>query len=125
MLFLFPLTVILLVLWFITKKRIYGKIVVYFWLSLLGLFVLGTIVRLLTDKKTLEKEDYYGQYIVDRDYFSGRQSDWQYDNYRFEVRETDSIYFYLIDKEKILKTYPFKKLLKSDLVAILKYASFL
>jgi hypothetical protein len=105
MLFLFPLTVILLVLWFITKKRIYGKIVGYFWLSLLGLFVLGTIVRLLTDKKTLEKEDYYGQYIVDRDYFSGRQSDWQYDNYRFEVRENDSIYFYVTDKEKILKTY--------------------
>jgi hypothetical protein len=104
-LFLFPLTVILLVLWLITKKKIYAKIVGYFWLSLFGLFIIGTVFRLVTDKKTLVKEDYHGEYIIDRDYFSGRQSDWQYDHYRFEIRENDSIYFYVTNKEKILKTY--------------------
>ena len=100
-----PLTGILLLAWWGTKNKIYGKIVGYFYLSLFGLFILGTIIRLLTDKKKLEKNDYYGEYIVNRDYFSGSQADWQYDNFRFEIKENDSIYFHVTDKEKILKTY--------------------
>lgn len=104
-LFIFPLTIVLLLIWAITRKRIFVKILGYFWLSLLGLFCLGTIVRLLTDKMELEKSDYYGQYIVNRDYFPGKQADWQYNSFRFEIKENDSIYFNVTDKEKILKTY--------------------
>ena len=100
-----PLTVILLLAWTVTKNKIYGKIVGYFYLSLFGLFILGTIIRLLIDKKELDKNDYYGEYIVNRDYFPGRQSDWQYNNFRFEIKKNDSIYFYVTDKEKILKTF--------------------
>lgn len=100
-----PLTVILLIAWWGTGNKIYGKIVGYFYLGLVGLFILGTIIRLLTDKKELDKKDYYGEYIVNRDYFSGSQADWQYDHFRFEIKDNDSIYFYLTDNEKILKTY--------------------
>ena len=104
-LFIFPLTIVLLLIWAITRKRIFVKILGYFWISLLGLFCLGTIVRLLTDKMELKKSDYYGQYIVNRDYFPGKQADWQYNNFRFEIKENDAIYFHVTDKEKILKTY--------------------
>ncbi len=100
-----PLTGILLLAWWGTKNKIYGKIVGYFWLGLLGLFILGNIIRLLTDKKKLEKKDYYGEYIVDRGFFTGRQADWQYDNFRFAIKDNDSIYFYVTDKEIILKTF--------------------
>ena len=100
-----PLTGILLLAWWGTGNKIFGKIVGYFWLGIFGLFILGTIIRLLTDKKELEKKDYYGEYIVNRDYFPGKQADWQYDNFRFEIKDNDSIYFYVTDKEKILKTY--------------------
>lgn len=100
-----PLTGILLLAWWGTGNKIFGKTVGYFWLGLFGLFILGTIVRLLTDKKELEKSDYYGEYIVNRDYFPGKQADWQYDNFRFEIKENDSVYFHVTDKEKILKTY--------------------
>jgi hypothetical protein len=104
-LFIFPLSIILLLIWAITRKKIFGKILGYFWLGLLGLFCLGTIIKLLTDKKELDKEDYYGSYIVNREFFKGKQTDWQYDNFRFEIKDNDSIYFYVTDKEKILKTY--------------------
>ncbi len=103
--FIFPLTIILLVLWLVTRKKIFGKVLGYFWLSLFGLVILGTIIRLLTDKKVLEKKDYYGEYIVDLDYFSGTQANWQYENFRFEIKDNDSIYFYLTKKERILKTF--------------------
>ncbi len=102
---LVPFTGILLLAWWGTRKKIFGKIVGYFWLGLFGLFVLGTIIRLLTDKKKLEKNDYYGEYIVNHDYFPGKQADWQYNNFRFEIKENDSIYFYVTDRQKILKTY--------------------
>ncbi len=104
-LFIFPLTIILLVIWAITRKKIFGKILRYFWLGLFGLFCLGAVIKLLTDQKELDKEDYYGEYIINRDYFPGRQADWQYEKFRFEIKENDSIYFYETDNEKILKTY--------------------
>lgn len=100
-----PLTVILLLAWLVTKNKIYGKIVGFFWLSLFGIFIFGTIIRIMTDKTELDKKDYFGEYIVNREYFKGKQTDWLYDNFRFEIKDNDSIYFYVTDKEKILKTY--------------------
>ena len=102
---LVPLTGFIAFLGFLTDKKIYGKILLYFCLGLIGLFILGTTIRLLTDKKELRKKDYYGQYIVNRFYFPGRQADWQYERFRFEIKDNDSIYFYITAKEKILKIY--------------------
>ena len=56
-------------------------------------------------KTVLDKEDYYGQYIIDRNYFKWKQANWQYDNFRFEIKENDSLYFYITHKERVLKTY--------------------
>ena len=100
-----PLTVILLLAWWSTKNKIYVKIVGYFYLGLFGLFILGTVIRLFTDKKVLKKSDYYGEYTVNRDYFPSRQTDWQYETFRFEIKDNDSIYFYNTDKGKVKKIY--------------------
>lgn len=100
-----PITGILLIACLWTSDRIYLKIAGYLWLGLLCLFIIGTCLRKLTDIKVLKKSDYYGTYIINRDYFPGRQADWQYENYRFEIKENDSIYFYITNKEKIVKTY--------------------
>ena len=102
---LVPFTGILLVLWLLTRKKIFGKTLGLIWLIIFVLTLLSGIVQWLTAKKELKKKDYYGQYIVNRKYFPGRQADWQYDNFRFEIKSNDSIYFYVTDKEKILKTY--------------------
>lgn len=102
---LVPLTGILLLGWLLTRKKIFGKILGFIWAGIFGLVILSTIVQTLTAKKVLKKEDYYGHYIINRDFFPGEQTDWQYENFRFEITETDSIYFHITDKEKILKTY--------------------
>ena len=60
---------------------------------------------MVTAKTILDKKDYYGQYIIDRNFFKGKQTNWQYENYRFEIKKNDSIYFYVTDKERILKTF--------------------
>lgn len=56
-------------------------------------------------KKILDRSDYYGEYVIDRNYFYGKQADWQYSNFRFEIKENDSLYFYVTDGKKINKTY--------------------
>jgi hypothetical protein len=102
---LFPLTVILLLIWLFSGKKLFGKTIGLIWLGIIGLVVFSMTINWLTSKTELEKKDYYGQYIVNRDFFPGKQADWQYENFRFEIKENDSIYFYVTDKEKILKTY--------------------
>ncbi|MEO0899838.1 MAG: hypothetical protein AAFY71_25725 [Bacteroidota bacterium] len=102
---LVPLTGILLIAWLLSRKLWIGKIVGFIWLGIFGLVLLSGIVRWLTTKKVLGKDDYYGQYVINRDYFEGKQADWQYNHFRFEIIDNDSILFYVTDKERILKTY--------------------
>jgi len=102
---IFPLTIILLLVWAISRKKIFGKTLLIIWVGIIGLVVLSTTGNAIFSKKELTKKDYYGEYIVDRNYFSGKQSDWQYNHFRFEITETDSIFFYVTEKAKIIKTY--------------------
>ena len=102
---LLPLSIIFFIIWLVTNNKKYLKIIGYLWGGLLGLLVLGFVLRFFIEDKNLDKSDYYGEYIINRNYFPGKQSDWQYDNFRFEIKENDSIYFYVSNKSKILKTY--------------------
>ena len=102
---LIPLTAILLLTWLLTRKLFIGKILGIIWLGIFGLFALSVTLQVLTANKKLKKKDYYGHYIIDRNFFRGKQADWQYDHFRFEIKENNTILFYVMDKEKILKTY--------------------
>lgn len=102
---LVPLTGILLIAWLLSRKLLIGKILGFIWLGIFRLIMLSGIVRWLYSKTELEKYDYYGEYVINRDYFLGEQTDWQYNHFRFEITDQDSIFFYVTDEEKILKTY--------------------
>jgi len=102
---LFPLTGILLFVWLLTRRQIFGNAIGLLWGGLFILVFCSAFIQWFTTKIELKKKDYYGQYIVDRDYFPGKQADWQYNNFRFEIMENDSIYFYVTDKANILKTF--------------------
>ncbi len=102
---LVPLTGLLLLVWFLLKKRWIVILLGLMWFGVFSLVSVSLFTQWLTSKTKLEKEDYYGQYVVDRAYFKGKQADWQYNTFRFEITDKDSIYFYVTDEEKILKTY--------------------
>ncbi len=102
---LLPITGMLLLAWLLTKKKKFGKILGLIGLGISGLVILIITIQTLSDKKKLKMGDYYGEYIVNREYFAGRQADWQYNSFRFEIKENDSIIFYVTDKEKIIKTF--------------------
>ena len=75
------------------------------WGGLMSLLILLFVFRPLWEKKVLDKSDFYGEYIIDRNYFSGKQADWQYNNFRFEIKKNDSIYFHVTDGKIINETY--------------------
>lgn len=100
--FCLPFVVIFLVL-----SLFFGQIraLKYLGLGIVVLIAGSATLQWLGSKTVLDKEDYYGHYIINRDYFKGMQTDWQYNSFRFEIRENDSIYFYYTDKERILQTF--------------------
>ena len=104
-LILIPSTLFLLLTWAITKKKIFGKILGITWLVILGLLIGLETIKWATDKTILEKKDYYGEYIIDRSYFPGKQADWQYNHFRFEIKNNDSIYFFKTENENIIDTF--------------------
>ncbi len=104
-LILVPLTGILLIAWLLSRKLLIGKILGIIWLGIFGIVLLAGITREVTSKTELDKDDYYGEYIINREYFKGTQTDWQYNHFRFEITDKDSICFYVTDKDRILKTY--------------------
>lgn len=104
LLVLLPLTGILLLLWLITRKNIFGKIAGTLWLGLISLIILLYIVSIFTSKKEINKNDIYGEYVIDRNKCAGKQADWQYNHYRFKITEDNKIFFYVTENERIIKT---------------------
>lgn len=100
-----PVVIILFILWLINPKKIFLKSIAWIFISLFSLIALSGILRTLTSKKILSKDDYYGTYVIDKEIIPGKQADWQYNHFRFEIKDNDSIYFYVTDKNKIIQTY--------------------
>tara|TARA_B110000285_G_C14977449_1_gene539659 strand:- start:488 stop:1021 length:534 start_codon:yes stop_codon:yes gene_type:complete len=87
------------------KTKSIGKIILAVYTIGFSIIVIMSIVGTLAQKKVLDKSDFYGEYIVDKNYFSGKQADWQYNNFRFEIKKNDSIYLYITDGKIINETY--------------------
>lgn len=104
-LYIFPISVILLLLGLFTKKKIFGIALIGMWCALILMFLLAAVLNPFNTKKSLDQSDFYGEYIIDRNYFKGEHADWQYNSFRFEIKKNNSIYFYVTDCEIINETY--------------------
>ncbi len=100
-----PVSILLFILGVITKKKIFSIIFFSIWTVIIASVVLTSIIQFLMPDNKLDKDDYYGEYIIDREFFSGKESDWQYNRYRMEIKESDSIFLYTYDKEKLVATH--------------------
>ena len=102
--YILPLTIILALLWLATRHKFFGQAIGLIWISIFSLLILGTVLRFFRDKKKVTKNDIYGEYVVDRSQFSGKQSNWQYNHLRFEITKQNEFIFYETDRDRILKT---------------------
>lgn len=88
-----PSTVVLLLLWIIFRKAIFGKILGLIWGGIISLLVLSLVLHIFTTKMKLTKNKIYGEYVIDKSKFPGRQADWQYDNFKFEITKDNIFHF--------------------------------
>jgi len=102
---LVPLTGILLLKWLISRGKFVEIVLGFICGGMIALLVLATLVQFITSKKVLKKKDYYGAYIVDRSMFPGKQADWQYNSFRFDITPNDSIHFHVTDGKRVIRTY--------------------
>ena len=102
---LIPLSIILLMSWGVSRKKIFGKTLSSIWIVVIGLVLLVSLIKFISSLNELDKDDIYGEYVIDRTKYSGKQSDWQYEHFRFEINQKNEILFHVTEKEKILKTY--------------------
>lgn len=100
-----PVTVILVLLLIFTRSKIIGILLGFLWAGIFGLVILSSISQSIFSKKVLDKDDFYGDYVVDRSFFEGPEADWQYNHFRFTITEDDSIFFHVTDGERIIDTY--------------------
>lgn len=42
---------------------------------------------------TLEKEDICGKYVIDKSYFEGKNADWQFEHFSFEITKEHDFFF--------------------------------
>ena len=93
-------------IYFLIKKLRY---MLYFWaftfIAIIILFGIFGVLNFFSSKTILSPDDYRGSYVINREYFKGMQSDWQYNHYRFIITNEDSIFFYETDNEKIIKIH--------------------
>ena len=82
---IFPLTGILILLWIISRKAIFGKILGLIWSAILALLALAIILQLFTTKMKVKKQNIYGSYVIDKNKFPGEQANWQYENLKFKI----------------------------------------
>lgn len=100
-----PISAMLILAWLFTEKKIFRNLLVYFWGGMFLIWLSSLAVQPFFQKKVLKKSDLYGEYVIDRDFFPGKQADWQYNHFRFEIKENDSIFFYETQGKEIIKTY--------------------
>ncbi len=124
--FILPLTAILLLSWFISKNDLFLKLLKLVWGGLIALIILASILVPFHRKKKVKKSDIYGQYIIDRTKFPGKQADWQYEHFRFEITKRNKLIFHHTDGKEILKTdtahVKFLEYHANNRIRIIKYA---
>jgi hypothetical protein len=73
-------------------------------LIIIGIPLLFTVLKPLSSKMIVNENDTRGKYIINREMFSGKQADWQYNHFRFEITNNDKFLFHITENEKIIKT---------------------
>lgn len=88
-----PLTVILTIIWVISRKTIFIKLVGLMWAAIVLLIAVLVILQMFTTKMKVTKNKIYGEYIIDKNKFSGEQADWQYENFKFKITKDNILHF--------------------------------
>lgn len=101
---LFP-TSIFLIIGYFSKKKIFFKIGYFILIApFILIFTISIYNFLFIDKMTVAKENIYGEYIIDRKKYDGKNANWQYEHFKIKITEDDKLHLMIYnDYGKIAK----------------------
>ncbi|MFC6268335.1 hypothetical protein [Frigoriflavimonas asaccharolytica] len=70
-----------------------GKIVAGCWILLILFFISAGIFNAINSKMNVDKKDIYGNYVIDREMFAGKNANWQYNHFKFKIDEEEFIFY--------------------------------
>ncbi len=95
---------IAMVIGLFSKNSVFKIIASAFWILIIIFITFLFVLKLFNTKMTLDENEIYGEYVINKNKCAGKQANWQYDHYRFKITEDNKIHFYITEKEKIVKT---------------------
>ena len=108
----FPLLLLatagLIIYYLIKRSKLSLIILASLWVLTILFFITTSVITSFDKPVSLTKEKIIGIYRIDTGFYPGQNANWQYDHFRFTITPTDSIYFYLINKDSIVKKYNWK-----------------
>ncbi len=101
LLFFVGVTLILPLTYFFTKKKIFLKLFFGFWGFVILLFCILSIIGFINSKTEVDKKDIYGTYVIDKEMFKGKNADWQYEHFSFEITKNNDFIFYEYNNNRV------------------------
>jgi hypothetical protein len=97
-LIMIPLSAILFFAWvvgdyFQWKKQQFVYILITIWVIFIGGTGLLFMIEPFLKPMVVTPQDIYGNYVIDKSIFPGKQAEWQYDNFRFKITKNDELVF--------------------------------
>ena len=99
---IFGISLIFLLLYDRTKNKIFKKLFIGYWLFFSLSYLTLFVVSFINSSTTVDKEDIYGKYEIDKDMFKGNDADWQFRHFSFEInKDEEFVFFEYYDNQKI------------------------
>jgi|GEM_PF-2952344 len=74
-------------------------------IAFIGLLLATRFVVLFTTPMQVDPCDVYGEYVIDRRMFPGKNAEWQYATYRLEITEDDVLKLYQFNDNVLEKSH--------------------
>ena len=88
-----PVTILLFLVGIIFRQKVILKSIVLIWILIIGLMLLAALAEYINTPKRVKESDLFGEYVIDKTKFGGKQADWQYENYKFEIKPNRTLIF--------------------------------
>ena len=99
-----PVTILLLLIGIIFREKDILKSIVVIWILIAGLMIVAALAEFINTPKRVEESDLYGEYVIDKNKFGGKQAEWQYEHYKFEIKSNRTLIFSQLQNNGKFKT---------------------
>ncbi|MBN1252706.1 MAG: hypothetical protein JXR51_04085 [Bacteroidales bacterium] len=108
-LIVFPLLIILTIIFFVafikTRKKSFVLIILSIWVFVIASILFLSIIIQNDRPIRLKKADIIGEYRIDTNFYRGKNARWQYNHFNFQITDNEEFIFTVLNESKQNKVY--------------------